>query len=173
MLDLEDVDFDDILQIVQQMEREWHLKQGAYNEILRTYLQLLLLKCKRHYMRKFGEKQKMDTPDFAQVQQFNILVENKFTEHLRVQDYAEMIGTSPAGLNKAIKKITGKTAVEIIVDRLVLQAKRLLIYTDLSNKEIAFNLNYTDPSYFTRTFKKKTGKSPSQFKKELNEKYQH
>ena len=64
------------------------------------------------------------------------------------------------------------TALEIIMDRLVLQAKRLLIYTDLSNKEIAFRLKYNDPSYFTRMFKGKTNKSPSTFRKEMNEKYQ-
>ncbi len=173
VLDLDEGSFDEIIQLIRQMEKESHLKQQSHTEILRTYLQLLLLKCKRHYMWKFAEKQKMNTPHFSQVQQFNMLVEKKFAEHLLIQDYAEMMGISPAVLNRSVKKIIGKTAAEIIVDRLILQAKRLLTYTDLSNKEIAFSLNYTDPSYFTRTFKKKTGKSPSQFRKELNEKYQY
>lgn len=173
VLDLDGQAFDEILLLVRQMKKESDLEQQSTSEILRAYLQLLLLKCKRHYMWKFAEKQNISTPYFAQVQQFNMLVEKKFMEHLLIQDYAELLGMSPATLNRAVKKIIGKTAAEIIVDRLILQAKRLLIYTDLSNKEIAFSLNYADPSYFTRTFKKKTGKSPSQFKKELNEKYQH
>lgn len=173
VLDLDGQAFDEILMLVRQMKKESDLEQQSTSEILRAYLQLLLLKCKRHYMWKFAEKQHIGTPYFSQVQQFNMLVEKKFMEHLLIQDYAEMMGISPAILNRAVKKIIGKTAAEIIVDRLILQAKRLLIYTDLSNKEIAFSLNYTDPSYFTRTFKKKTGKSPSQFRKELNEKYQY
>lgn len=173
VLDLEEPDFDEILLLVRQMEKESGLEQPSNSEILRAYLQLLLLKCKRYYMWKFAEKQQTGTPDFSQVQQFNVLVENHFSEHLLIQDYAEMMGISPAILNRAVRKIIGKTAAEIIVDRLILQAKRLLIYTNLSNKEIAFSLNYTDPSYFTRTFRKKTGKSPSQFRKELNEKYQY
>lgn len=173
ILDLEEEAFNEIIQLVLQMQRENHLKQPTYSEVLRVYLQLLLLKCKQHYVQKFAEKEKMNDPHFHQVQQFNMLVEKNLTEHLQIQDYAEMMGISPAILNQSVKRIVGKTAREIIIDRIILQAKRLLIYTDLSNKEIAFSLNYKDPSYFTRAFKKKMNMSPSQFRKELHEKYQY
>src|SRR5690554_6479624 len=172
VLDLEQEQFDEIVQLVVQIQKESRSKQKAHSEILRVYLQLLLLKCKQHYVQQFAEQAKMNDPHFVYVQQFNRLVEKKFAEHHLVQDYAEIMGLSPPVLNKFVKRITGKTAGEVIIDRLILQAKRLLIYTDLSNKEIAFELKYKDPSYFTRAFKKKTNRSPSEFRKEIYEKYQ-
>ena len=172
VLDLEENAFKEIIQLILQMQKESRSEQQPYSEILRVYLQLLLLKFKQYYVQQFAEQAKMNDPHFVHVQQFNMLVEKKFMEHHLVQDYAAIMGISPALLNKYVKKITGKTAGEVIIDRLILQAKRLLIYTDLSNKEIAFRLKYKDPSYFTRAFKRKTNRSPSQFRKEINEKYQ-
>lgn len=172
ILDLEEGAFNEIIQLVHQMQQENHLKRPTYREILRVYLQLLLLKCKQHYVHKFAKEAKMNDPHFHQVQEFNMLVERSFTKQLQIQDYAEMMGISPAILNRSVKRMVGRTPREMIADRIILQAKRLLIYTDLSNKEIAFTLNYKDPSYFTRAFKKKTNMSPSQFRKVLNEKYQ-
>ncbi len=62
-------------------------------------------------------------------------------------------------------------ASEIIIDRLILEAKRLLIYSDLNNKEVAYELNYEDPSYFARIFRRKTGLTPSAFRKQTRERY--
>ncbi|MBT6763846.1 MAG: helix-turn-helix domain-containing protein, partial [Prolixibacteraceae bacterium] len=58
-----------------------------------------------------------------------------------------------------------------IIDRLILEAKRLLLFSDLSNKEVAYKLNYEDPSYFARIFRKKTGLTPSGFREKMNERY--
>src|SRR5690606_20555283 len=109
VLDLEEDAFEEVIQLIRQMEKESRLKQQSHGEILRTYLQLVLLKCRQHYMLKFAEKQKMNTPHFSQVQQFNMLVEKKFAEHLSIQDYTKMMGISPAVLNRSVKKIIGKT----------------------------------------------------------------
>ena len=62
---------------------------------------------------------------------------------------------SPIRLNRAIKSVTDKTAGDIIIDRLTQEAKRLLLFSDLNNKEFAYKLNYEDPSYFARIFRKK------------------
>lgn len=172
LLNMDAKGFGELLQLVDMIRRENRSRSKINTEILRSYLQIFLLKCKQYYVEQFADKAKMHDPHFAQVQQFQTLVEKHFTEYHLVQDYAEMMAMSPAVLNKYVKKITGRTALEIIMDRLVLQAKRLLIYTDLSNKEIAFRLKYNDPSYFTRMFKGKTNMSPSAFRKEMNEKYQ-
>ncbi|WP_209332479.1 helix-turn-helix domain-containing protein [Lunatimonas salinarum] len=165
--------FGEMLELIALMKREL-LNTGVYgNEILRSYLQVFLLKCKQHYIDFFAEKQKMLDPHYTLVQQFNTLLEQQFRKNHLVQHYADLLGVSPALLNKHVKRITGSTAGDLIIERLILQAKRYLIYTDLTNKEVAYQLNYEDPSYFSRIFKKKTGFSPSDFRKGENEKYQN
>lgn len=172
LLNMEKKEFDELLHLIELLRNEGADGQGTNQEILRCYLQIFLLKCRQYYEKQFADQAKMDDPHYIQVQQFQTLVEKHFMKFHLVQEYADLMSISPAMLNKYVKKITGNTALEIIMDRLVLQAKRLLIYTDLSNKEIAFRLKYNDPSYFTRVFKSKTTKSPSAFRKELKEKYQ-
>lgn len=172
VLDLDQDSFKELLQLINVIEKESRSGQLMTKEILRSYLQILLLKCRQFYFRRFAERVKMHDPHFAQVQHFNNLVEKKFSELHLVQEYAALMAISPATLNKHVKKITGYTAGEILMNRLILQAKRLLIYTDLSNKEIAFRLNYDDPSYFSRLFKKKVKMSPAAFRRVMKEKYQ-
>nr|MBI1232212.1 helix-turn-helix domain-containing protein [Cytophagales bacterium] len=172
ILNLDQVGFQDILSLIHTIKKEYTTPQELAKEILRSYLQVFLLKCKQYYVHYFAEKKNMLDPHFTLVQQFNTLLEQQFRQNHLVQDYADQLSLSPALLNKYVKKITGSTAGELLMERLILQAKRYLIYTDLSNKEIAYQLNYEDPSYFSRIFKKKTGLTPSEFRQIENEKYQ-
>ncbi len=172
ILNLNGEEFAEMMILVGQIKTEYLRESAMTKDILRSFLQILLLKCSDHYLHYFAEREKMHDPHFPQVQRFNILVEQRFRNLHLVQDYADLLSLSPSQLNKYVKKISGQSAGEIIIDRLILEAKRLLLYTPLSNKEIAYELNYEDPSYFSRIFKKKTGYSPSGFKKLMDEKYQ-
>ncbi len=78
--------------------------------------------------------------------------------------YAQAINVSIKKLNQTLLNNTGKTASQIITDRVMLEAKRYLCYADNSIKEIAAQLNFEDEFYFSRVFKKKTGLSPSAFR---------
>ncbi|MBL4658385.1 MAG: helix-turn-helix domain-containing protein [Flavobacteriales bacterium] len=89
-----------------------------------------------------------------------------------VKEYADLLSTTSEHLNGETKKVRGKTASDLISDRIILEAKRLLMYSEFSNKEIAYFLNYEDPSYFSRFFKNKIGISPSEFRDNLQKKYQ-
>ena len=84
-----------------------------------------------------------------------------------VSDYAGRLGISPKSLTKHFQKIRTQKPSDFIKNRIILEAKRKLLYTDFSVKEIAFDLGFNDPAYFTRFFTKATEKSPLQFKKEL------
>lgn len=172
ILNLEGNDFQEILALIQIIKKEYTVPKQMSREILRSYLQVFLLKCNQYYVHYFADKKKMLDPHFMLVQQFNTLLEQQFRQNHLVQNYADQLSLSPAILNKYVKKITGGTAGELLMERLILQAKRYLIYTGLSNKEIAYQLNYEDPSYFSRIFKKKTGLTPSEFRQTENEKYQ-
>lgn len=81
-------------------------------------------------------------------------------------EYAEALNISPSYLNEAVKNTTGFTVSYWIQREIMMEAKRLLYYTDLNIKEISFQIGYTDPTYFSRLFQKVTGTYPAAFRKE-------
>lgn len=94
------------------------------------------------------------------------LIETHFTEHLTVDDYAARIGITSAHLNSLCRKTVNKSALQLIHERLLLEAKRGLVYTAKTISQIADNLGFSDPAYFTRFFKRHTGQSPKTFRKQ-------
>ena len=79
--------------------------------------------------------------------------------------YANELNITPDHLNRSIKSLIGKTAKEYIQARITIAAKRMLYFSDLSTKEIAYDLGFSEPANFSNFFKKCTGISPSEFKK--------
>ncbi len=96
---------------------------------------------------------------------FNILIEREFKNQHSVSYFTKELGISRQKLNSVLKHMTGMTAANIIDNRLILQAKRLIIFSNLTIKEIAFDLGFDEHSYFTKVFKKITGYTPSEYKK--------
>lgn len=79
----------------------------------------------------------------------------------------------PAGhLSEVVKAQSGKPAIKHIHERLVLEARRLLFHTPESLKEIAFNLGFSEASYFTRFFKRETGLTPAEYRTSIRKMYQ-
>ena len=99
------------------------------------------------------------------VSDFINLVNAEFNKTRSVNSYAEKLNITPGHLNDIIKKKLKITAKEFILSRIMLEAKRLLNYSDLTISEIALKLNYQDLSYFIRSFKKLTGLTPLQFRR--------
>ena len=95
---------------------------------------------------------------------FKRLVEEKFRAQHKVKDYASELHISAKHLSQTVKNITGKVAKEHIQDRLVLEAKRLLLHTNLSIKEIGYEIGFDEPLHFSGFFKKQVGLSPSVFR---------
>ncbi|MEO1713481.1 MAG: helix-turn-helix domain-containing protein, partial [Bacteroidota bacterium] len=98
------------------------------------------------------------------IRKFNFLVDMHFREKRKVKDYAELLFKSPKTLSNLFAIYNQRSPQQIIQDRIVLEAKRLLKYTDRSNQEVAYDLGFEDPAYFSRFFRKNTGLSPSAFK---------
>jgi AraC family transcriptional regulator, transcriptional activator of pobA len=103
--------------------------------------------------------------------QFKNLLDKHFAENKTTTFFAQQLHITAHHLNLITKVVTGKTASEVIRARSILEAKRLLTFTDRTVSEIAFELNYTDSSYFAKTFKSETNVSPMEFKTEMSEKY--
>jgi len=96
---------------------------------------------------------------------FKKAVEKNYTKWHSANEYAKHLNISPDHLNRTIKTLIGKTAKDYIQTRISIASKRLLYFTDLSTKEIAFQLGFSEASNFSAFFKKTTQLSPSDFRK--------
>jgi AraC family transcriptional activator of pobA len=101
---------------------------------------------------------------------FRALVEQHYLEHWSVSNYATALNVTPSKLNRISKMLTGRSAFEITQERLLLEAKRRLVYIAAPVQCLAYDLGFEDPSYFNRFFKKRTGKTPARFRREQQEK---
>ena len=99
------------------------------------------------------------------ISKFRKLVDENFRKLSLPKDYAVLLFVTPNYLNQMCHKILGKTAGEVIRARKLLEAKRLLVNLDLNVSQIAYDLNFTDASHFSKFFKKHSGKSPEEFRK--------
>jgi AraC-like DNA-binding protein len=93
-----------------------------------------------------------------------LLVENNFKTLHQVKDYANLMFKSPKTLSNLFSKYSDKSPLQIISDRLFLESKRLMLYTELSASEIGYSLGFQEPAHFSRFFKKMAGQTPSAFK---------
>ena len=99
---------------------------------------------------------------------FEKLLEKHFMEAHNPKFYADHLSVTPNYLNTLCKKVTGKTVGKIIRNRIILEAKRLLVNSEYTISQIAYDLYFEDNSYFTKFFKTHTGLSPIEFRKSLN-----
>jgi AraC family transcriptional regulator, transcriptional activator of pobA len=95
---------------------------------------------------------------------FNATIERHFRAEHSVTFYARELGITPRRLNEVVKLFLGKGVAEAIDERLVLEAKRLILFSSMNIKEIAFELGYEEHSYFSKVFKRVTGLIPSSFR---------
>jgi AraC-like DNA-binding protein len=94
------------------------------------------------------------------------LVDIHYKTKRKVSDYADLLFKSPKTLSNLFLIYNHKSPQQIILDRLVLEAKRLIHFTDKQNQEIAYDLGFNDPAHFSRFFKKMTQLTPSQYREE-------
>jgi AraC family transcriptional activator of pobA len=92
------------------------------------------------------------------------LVEECYTRHYPVARYAAQLGITAAHLNVLCRQAAGQSALELIHERLLLEAKRNLVYTSMPVSVVSNTLGFSDPAYFTRFFKRQTGLSPKDFR---------
>lgn len=105
-------------------------------------------------------------PDYETAMQFSEQVELNYKTMRKVNDYVEYMGISSKVLYKALKSTIGKNPKQFIDERILLEAKRLLVYSDISIKEISFDLGFDEPTNFSKFFREQMGLSPVDFKKQ-------
>lgn len=98
------------------------------------------------------------------IRRFNFLVDMHYKTKRKVSDYAELLFKSPKTLSNLFSIYNQKPPQQIILDRIALEAKRMMHFTDKQNQEIAYELGFNDPAHFSRFFKKMTQMTPSKYR---------
>jgi AraC-like DNA-binding protein len=162
-------DPDGVLEMVPVLQNEFDAGLPGAGEVMRAALHLFLLRVNRMYARVHPGKGLSRASEL--LRQFHLLVEHRFRELGSVARYAEILGVSANHLQDIIREQTGRSAGEIIRQRRLLDAKRLLLHSDLSVSEIGYGLGFHDPSYFSRFFRRGAGLAPEAFRSQIREKY--
>ena len=147
-----------------EMIAEMEGQASLQDEMLKNLLKNLLIRSSRLFKEQMSVGE-VDNSTIDFVRKFSDLVEKHFREIKQVEMYSEMMNIASASLTKKLQKYGIDSPSRVIRTRVVTEAKRLLIYTDKSVKEISVIIGYDDPFYFSRIFTKETGISPSEYKK--------
>jgi len=154
-------DFYNLIRRLEQEIRSKTLGHVVGTEALLTSLLLMLVRGTRLDQ---IDKEGATRNAIRLADRFRELIDQHYRENLRLQNYASMMAVSPAQLRAACVAATGLSPTKMIHARLITEAKRNLIFGDLSIEQIAYGLGFVDTAYFTRFFRKEVGQSPSQFR---------
>ena len=154
---------DKMLPLLHEIERETLARHTGRYDVVRSYLLILLTQLRRLHPTEGREPAHL--AGYSLAKRFMLLMENHYLTAQPMRQYATLLSVSERQLNDALRRTMGKTANQLVQDRVALEAKRMLGNTRLSVAEVAFALNFEDPAYFARFFKKITSLSPGAFRK--------
>ncbi|AUD02815.1 AraC family transcriptional regulator [Spirosoma pollinicola] len=167
---LTEADVNFVEDILDKITIEYQHSSEWQQRMLTAYLTVLLTYLSRLYTEQFTEN---DTSiDKLLLKDFQAKIDECFRELHEVGDYASLLHISAGHLSEVVKTQSGKPAIKHIHDRLVMEARRLLFHTHHSLKEIAFELGFSDASYFSRFVKRETGVTPAEYRASIREMYQ-
>jgi AraC family transcriptional regulator, transcriptional activator of pobA len=162
VVNLEEKQFEELLSLSRAMGEEKTVNDPTGKEVIRTYLHIFLLKCKQYAERLENTKYDESLQYFHKLK--HLLEECYRNQHLPSY-YADELSISSKKLNEICKAYSGNTVNNLIKDRIMLEAKRLLLHSDYSVKEISYFLGFDDPAYFNRFFRKNLEMSAGTFRK--------
>lgn len=155
--------------LIEGMEHEYNDEGARSVTVLRAYLHILFTQLSRLYALEHPSGNSQETSSL--VRQFHQLVEENFLTFQSVDDYANKIGISTGHLRDSVKEVTGRSPGHIIREKIVLEAKRFLVHSNIPVAEIGYRLNFEDSSYFGRFFRRETGMSPRTFRQKIRDQY--
>ncbi len=142
---------------------EFATTDATQGEMLRVLLKRLIILMTRLARTTVGAD-RFAAPQFDLIRRFNLLVEHHYRTHHRVSDYARLLNKSPKTLANLFARYQQRTPLAIIRSRIALEARRLLLYTDRSAKQVAADLGFDDPALFSRFFKAEVGEGIAEFR---------
>lgn len=147
-------------------KEEFETRDHIQGEMLRSLLKRLLIKSSRLIKKELPHPD-IPSSQLDEIRKYNILVEKHFRQKHKVSEYADLLFKSPKTIANLFHKHSHKTPLMVINERILLEAKRLLRYSQKTSEEIALELGYKEAGHFSKFFKKHTGMSPISFKKEV------
>jgi AraC family transcriptional activator of pobA len=155
-----------ILETLNAIGEEYVSDQAGWADMVHSYLYILLMKASR--MAEPGVGANPASSSLFLARRFKSLLEKKYSTVQEVSEYAQMLRVNERSLNEAVRRATVTTAAKLIRERVMLEAKRLLLHSEVSVAEVADQVAFEDPAYFSRAFKKHTGRTPLEFRQSLS-----
>jgi AraC family transcriptional activator of pobA len=149
-----------------ELQREFAWSAPARRSALRAHLQLLLVALARLPARGEGQGD-LRRREAEIVARYRQQIERRFRAQPDLPDFAQAIGVTTARLNAACRAVTGRSAMALVHERLVTEAKRDLLYTGRAVAQIARDLGFADPAYFNRFFRRHARTTPGAFRREM------
>lgn len=162
-LELNGVQLSKLQNIAEWIKKNYESSTPHQYEKIGALMKLFLLECAEacsipplEHLHRQGAEQLL--------RKFKRYVDQEYTQQHKVGFYADQLNVSASHLNKSVKKFTGSSAKEFIQKRITTEAKRLALYSDLSSKEIGFQLGFEDPAHFSAFFKNCTGTNFTEYR---------
>lgn len=165
-LDSSDQLYDGIADAFSQMNDEFVWSAiGRRSAIMALFIRILV------YVLRVQSNQEIvaaNTPnkDYDLVMRYREMLEQYFRHEKNLEFYASKLGVTLSKLNIASKSRLGKTSSELLYERMVVEAKRYLLYSEMSVAEIGHSIGFDDPAYFSRFFSKRVGSPPGTYRRE-------
>jgi AraC family transcriptional regulator, transcriptional activator of pobA len=152
-------------QITHAMTEEYTAEEAGHEDVIWSYLRIFLLKASR--MAAPRATVDLSSRNLLLSRRFKSALEKNFGAMNETAEYARLLKVTERALNEATRQALGSTAAQLIRERVMLEAKRLLLHSEISVAEIADRLGFEDPAYFSRCFKKHTSRSPIEYRQSL------
>lgn len=157
-----------IADIIDELAQEIEQDDSSLEEMLRLLLKKIIIKSVRLWKASRvpdADENEEKQEDIEFMRKFSQLVELNYKQRHSVSDYADLLNITPKALTKRVSKYSKTTPNDVIKDRIILEAKRLLAHSEMHVKEISYALGYDDPAYFNRLFTKIAEVAPAEFRR--------
>jgi AraC-like DNA-binding protein len=152
------------ISLMQQLQKEYQSQNVMKDGLMLSLMSQIFILSTRQFSKDFDTlASSASLSYFKHYQEFETVVEQYFTTEKSITFYASLLNITSKHLNRITQTVVHKTATDVITERVILEAKRMLMYLDESLGEIAFRLGYEEYSYFVRVFRKTSGMTPTQF----------
>ena len=136
-------------------------------DVVRHLIAAILLWTERWYDAERHERGAADDADVQLLRRFTEQLERDFASHHDARHYADALAVPGPALARTLSALTGRSTKELVTERVMVEAARLLRYTDFTVGEVSFRVGFSDPLYFSRAFKRQTGASPQAYRESV------